>query len=51
MLSPEYNLRRAQEEREKAARARTAKTREAHLKLAEIFEQRAVEGIDPRDIH
>ncbi len=51
MLPPEYNLRRAQEEREKATRCLDPEARRAHLELADIFEQRAVEGLHPRDIH
>ena len=36
-----FNLRRAEEERLKAARARTATERRSHMHLASLFEQRA----------
>ena len=36
-----YNLRRAEQERQKAARALTGEARQMHLDLAEIFEDRA----------
>lgn len=38
-----FNLRRAEEERLKAARARTPTARRSHMHLATLFEQRARE--------
>jgi hypothetical protein len=43
-----HNVRRAAEERRKAARALTEEARRTHLELAEIFEERA--GLRPATI-
>jgi len=39
-----FNLRRAEEERLKAARATSPRAREAHLEMARMFEDRAQEA-------
>jgi hypothetical protein len=41
MLPPAYNLDRARQERDKAARADCPRERALHLEMAAIFEQRA----------
>jgi hypothetical protein len=38
-----FNLRRAEEERLKAARATSSRARDAHLEMARMFEDRAQE--------
>lgn len=38
-----FHLRRAEEERLKAARARNSAARQSHMRLASLFEQRARE--------
>lgn len=44
MDSRSYFVRRAKQEREKAARALTDQARRMHFELAEIFETKAAQG-------
>lgn len=43
MTGPDFDSRRAEEERRKAAAAPSARIRDGHLALAAIFEARAAE--------